>query len=88
MTNIREYLPKKEKKEASKAEGLKQQIRAHRMKMTIRVVSIAAVLTVMCGTAFFLLKNLYRVCGRYRNGAQAHGRKRAFSASERICDIQ
>ena len=57
MTNIRDYLPKKEKKEASKAEGLKQQIRAHRMKMTIRVVSIAAVLTVMCGTVFFLLKN-------------------------------
>lgn len=57
MTNIREYLSKKEKKEASKAEGLKQQIRAHRMKMTIRVVIIAAVLTVMCGTAFFLLKN-------------------------------
>lgn len=57
MKNIREYLSKKDKKEDGKGDGLKQQIRAHRRKMAVRIVCAAAVLTVMSAAAFFLLKN-------------------------------
>lgn len=57
MTNIREYLPKKDKKETVRGDGLKQQIRAHRRKMIIRIACAAAVLGVMSAAAVFLLKN-------------------------------
>lgn len=57
MTNIREYLPKKDRKEAVRGDGLKQQIRAHRRKMAIRLICAAAVLGAMSAAAIFLLKN-------------------------------
>ncbi|MDO4293663.1 MAG: DUF5711 family protein [Eubacteriales bacterium] len=57
MTDIREYLQRKEKKEDKKSEDFKAQIRAHRLKLLVRSVLIVGVLAAMSAAAYFLLKN-------------------------------
>ena len=57
MTDIREYLQKKQKRPDREKDDLKKQIRKHRVKVFLRLAGIAAVLAVLTTVAVVQLKN-------------------------------
>lgn len=57
MTDIKEFLRKKDKKEDKKTEYLKKQIRTHRVRVIVRTVSIIGVLAALSAAVYFQLKN-------------------------------
>lgn len=57
MTDIKEFLRKKDKKEDKKTEYLKKQIRTHRVRVLVRTVSIIGVLAALSAAVYFQLKN-------------------------------
>lgn len=57
MTDIKEFLQKKDKKEDKKTEYLKKQIRTHRVRVLVRTVSIIGVLAALSAAVYFQLKN-------------------------------
>ena len=57
MTDIREYLQKKEKKADKKSEDFKKQIRSHRIRVITRSVCIIGVLAALTAAVYVQLKN-------------------------------
>lgn len=57
MTDIREYLQKKQKRPDREKDDFKKQIRKHRVKVFLRLAGIAAVLAVLTTVAVVQLKN-------------------------------
>lgn len=57
MTDIREYLQKKKKKEENKSEDFKKQIRSHRLRVWGRSICAVAVLGALSAAVYFQLKN-------------------------------
>lgn len=57
MTDIREYLQKKEKKDKNKNEDFKKQIRTHRVRMLVRTTCVTVILAALLGAAYVQLKN-------------------------------
>lgn len=57
MTDIKEYLQRKQKKDDVKTEEIKKEIRRHRIKMFFRSVCIVGVLAALSAALYFQLKN-------------------------------
>ncbi len=57
MTDIKEYLQRKQKKDDLKTEEIKKQIRKHRIKMFFRSVCIIGVLAALSAAVYYQLKN-------------------------------
>lgn len=57
MTDIREYLQKKEKRDKNQNDDFKKQIRTHRLRLFVRAVLVLGILAALIGAVYIQLKN-------------------------------